>query len=178
MQEYLDGHGSHKAIANKYNIPDKSVVRRWVHVYNTMGADGLRRSRKRKEYSFEYKLHVVEFYLTNEVSYQELALALNMNNLSLIARWVNDYRNGGLDALRPKQKGRKSTMAAKKKTTTPEETLGSNDYAVKLKELEDENLKLRIENAYLKERRRLRLAEEAKTKELRETSIVSEDSSN
>ena len=45
-------------------------------------------------------------------------------------------------------------------------------------ELEDENLKLRIENAYLKELRRLRLEEEALQKKQRESSTVSEDSSN
>ena len=45
-------------------------------------------------------------------------------------------------------------------------------------ELEDENLKLRIENAYLKELRRLRLEEEALLKKQRESSTVSEDSLN
>jgi len=38
------------------------------------------RSRKNETYSFEYKLHVVELYLSSEVSYQELALSLGMNN--------------------------------------------------------------------------------------------------
>ena len=46
------------------------------------------------------------------------------------------------------------------------------------KELEDELLKLRIENAYLKELRRLRLEEETLLKKQRELSTVSEDSSN
>ena len=47
-----------------------------------------------------------------------------------------------------------------------------------VKELEDELLKLRVENAYLKELRRLRLEEEALLKKQRELSTVSEDSSN
>ena len=47
-----------------------------------------------------------------------------------------------------------------------------------IKQLEDENLKLRIENAYLKELRRLRLEEEALLKRQRESSTVSEDRSN
>lgn len=47
-----------------------------------------------------------------------------------------------------------------------------------VKELEDELLKLRIENAFLKESRRLRLEEEAKMRERRESSPVSEDNSN
>ena len=47
-----------------------------------------------------------------------------------------------------------------------------------VKQLEDELLKLRIENAYLKELRRLRLEEEALLKKRRESSAVSEESSN
>ena len=47
-----------------------------------------------------------------------------------------------------------------------------------VKELEDELLKLRIENAFLKELRRLRLEDEAKMRERRESSTASEDSSN
>ena len=47
-----------------------------------------------------------------------------------------------------------------------------------LKQLQDENLKLRIENAFLKELRRLRLEEEAHLNELRESSTVSEENSN
>mgnify|MGYP000882290267 CR=1 FL=1 len=47
-----------------------------------------------------------------------------------------------------------------------------------VKELEDELLTLRIENAFLKELRRLRLEDEAKMRERRESSTASEDSSN
>ena len=46
-----------------------------------------------------------------------------------------------------------------------------------VKQLEDELLKLRIENAYLKERRRLRLEEEALLKKQRELSTASEENS-
>ena len=42
----------------------------------------------------------------------------------------------------------------------------------------DYSLSARIENAYLKELRRLRLEEEALLKKLQESSTVSEDSSN
>ena len=44
--------------------------------------------------------------------------------------------------------------------------------------LEEENLKLKIENAYLKELRRLRLEEETLLKKQRELSTASEESSN
>lgn len=47
-----------------------------------------------------------------------------------------------------------------------------------VKQLEDELLKLRIENAYLKELRRLRLEEEVLLKKQRELSTASEKNSN
>ena len=45
-------------------------------------------------------------------------------------------------------------------------------------ELEDELLKLRIENAFLKELRRLRLEDEARMRDAHGLSTVSEDNSN
>ena len=132
------------------------------------------RKRKKQAYSFDFKLHVVELYLTTEVSYQELALLVEMNNPSLISTWVNDYRTAGPDALKPKQKGRRSEVD-KPKDSTPT-TESSDNNAEYVKQLEDELLKLRIENAYLKELRRLRLEETALNKK-RESSTASEDPS-
>ena len=161
-------------------MPDKKQVRIWVNAYKELGKEGLMRSRKNKNYSFQFKLSVVELYLTSEVSYQELALSQGINNPSLVARWVNDYRIAGPDALRPKKKGRKKTLDIRefKKPSKSDEEKPVDTSAEHIKELEDENLKLRIENAYLKELRRLRLEEEALLKKQRESSTVSEDSSN
>ena len=60
----------------------------------------------------------------------------------------------------------------------PSEEPSVDTSAEYVKELEDELLKLRIENAFLKELRRLRLEDEAKMRERHESSAVSEDSSN
>ena len=180
VQEYLDGKGGYGCLAKKHNIPDESQLRRWINAYKEFGDDGLLRSRQNKNYSFQFKLSVVKLYLSNEVSYQELALSQGINNLSLIARWVNDFRIAGPDALRPKKKGRKKTLDIQelKKSSKPIEEKSVDTSAEHVKELEDELLKLRIENAYLKELRRLRLEEEALLKKQRESSTVSEDSSN
>ena len=180
VQEYLNGKGSYEYIAKQNNMPDNKQVRIWVNAYKELGKEGLMRSRKNKNYSFQFKLSVVELYLTSEVSYQELALSQGINNPSLVARWVNDFRIAGPDALRPKKKGRKKTLDIQefKKPSKSDEEKPVDTSAEHIKELEDENLKLRIENAYLKELRRLRLEEEALLKKQRESSTVSEDSSN
>jgi transposase len=54
----------------------------------------------------------------------------------------------------------------------------SDEHLELLKQLQEENLKLRIENAFLKEARRLRLEEEALLKKQRESSTASEENSN
>lgn len=61
---YLNGEGSFEFIAKKYEIPACTNVKTWVRNYKNFGDERLFRSRK-------YKLHVVELYLSSEISYQE-----------------------------------------------------------------------------------------------------------
>ena len=58
---YLDGKGGCKALTKEYGVGNECIVRRWIHNYEVFGDDGLLRSRKNDIYSFEKKLHVVEF---------------------------------------------------------------------------------------------------------------------
>ena len=83
--------------------------------------------------------------------------------------------------MRPKKKGLKKTLNSKDENSI--KPIEAKDTSVDtstehIKELEDELLKLRIENAYLKELRRLRLEEETLLKKRRELSTVSEENSN
>lgn len=176
VQEYLNGKGGYVFLSKKFNIPARKDIQKWVAIYNRLGEDGLLRSRKNQTYSLDFKLHVVELYLTTEISYQELALQLGMNTPSLIAKWVNGYRIAGPDALRERRKGRRPSVAKPEHKKSLQSVVQSQDSQY-LKQLEDENLKLRIENAYLKELRRLRLEGTPQNKK-RESSPASEENSN
>ena len=180
VMDYLNGKGGYAYLAKQYGMPDKKDLRTWVNNYKSFGDTGLFRSRKSKTHTFAYKLHVVELYLSSEVSYQELAVQEGIRNPAQICKWVNDFQIAGPDALRPRKKGRKKVLntSENKKNTTLEETVPVDTSAEHIKQLEDELLKLRIENAYLKELRRLRLEEEALLKKQRESSTVSEENSN
>jgi transposase len=166
IQDYLNGEGGYKYICDKHSIPDTKTLRQWVSAYNTFGKDGLMRSRKSQTYTFDFKIHVVELYLTTEVSYQELALQVGINNSSMLCKWINDYRIAGPDALKPKMKGRPPKMKKSKETKKVQNSANDADDPEDkyLKRLEEENLKLRIENAYLKELRGLRLEEKPQNK--------------
>lgn len=160
VKKYLANEGSFKFLSEKYDIPSESSIERWVGIYKNLGSKGLMRSRKRKTYTFEFKQNVVELYLTTEISYQELALQFSINNPAMLCKWVNDYQIAGLDALKPRRRGRKPTMKKNKKDELKSKPkLKEKDQSDYLKQLEEENLRLRIENGYLKELRRQRLEE-------------------
>ena len=178
--EYLYGKTGSTTLAKKYNIKSHRQVRQWIHNYQEFGDEGLKQSRKKETYSFEFKLHMVESYLSNEVSYEELALANDITNYTMLSRWVEAFRVAGPDGLRPRKKGRKKTLnnPTKQNNIQPLEEKSIDTSAEHVKELEDKLLKLRIENAFLKELRRLRLEDEAKMRERHESSAASEDSLN
>ena len=179
VKAYLNGEGGYGYLSKTYGVPAQSNIEKWVYNYQKFGDVGLIRSRKNQTYSFEKKLSVVELYLSSEISYQDLALQEGITNPSMIVNWVNRFRVTGPDALRPHKKGRRKTLEKpeKKSSALPIESPVDTS-AEHVKELEDELLKLRIENAFLKELRRLRLEDEAKMRERRESSTASEDSSN
>lgn len=169
--EYINENISIRSLAKKYAIKSHNNIEIWVAKYKKYGDEGLYRSRKNEEYPFKKKIYVVELYLTSEPSYNDLALQEGINNPALICNWVNRFRVAGPDALRERRKGRKILMAKSTKKLSKETTSQTtNDNISKeyVKELEDQLLQLRIENAFLKEVRRLRLAEEAEMKRRRE----------
>ena len=161
VREYLAGQGGYRALSKRHEIT-KSQIEHWVKAYRAFGEDGLKRSRAQQTYSFEFKRSAVECYLSTEASYQDVALAHGLNNPSMLVRWTKEYRSGGVDALKPKPKGRAPTMPRKMKERPQD--LPQDETAQQLKALQEENLRLRIEVAYLKELRRLRLQEKMQSK--------------
>ena len=178
--EYLDGKGGTQYLSKKYGLGSNSQLRKWINAYNAFGDKGLMRSRNQTKYSFKKKIFVVELYLSSEISYQDLAIREGISNPSIIVNWVNRFRAAGPDALKPRKKGRKKTLDKPKIDNKPiiQENSVIDTSVEHVKELEDELLKLRIENAFLKELRRLRLEDEAKMRERHSSSTASEENSN
>ena len=143
VREYLEGNIGYKGLAKKYSIPDNSTVRRWVNAYESQGYDGLKVSRSNNNYSLDFKLNVVDLYLTGEMSYQNLANEFKINNLSIIARWVKEFREEGIEGLKPKKRGKPSIMPNTDKNKDLKNK--RNKTKKELSELE----KLREENYYL-----------------------------
>jgi len=180
IKEYLSGDGGYKYLADKYGIPNKWHVRQWVNAYQCWGEDGVLRKRKKTEYTVQMKLNAIELYLSSEMSQREVANHFDINNPSLVARWLKEYRESGIDGI-SKPKGRPSLMTnnSEKKVDSTPKNVADPVESSQIKELEKQVRLLQIENAYLKELRRLRKEEQLLvTKTSQESSATSEENSN
>lgn len=165
VKEYLESNISYKSLSDKCGIPNESVIKRWVNAYKSQGNEGLKIKRENTQYTLEFKLNVVNLYLTGEMSYQSLANELKINNPSIIARWVIDFREKGIEGLKSKKRGRPSKMSKFQKkskdakvessanlTNLENESLTQAQLKEKIKKLEEENYWLQLENDAIKKK--------------------------
>ena len=153
VMAYLNGEGSTRTLANRFGVKGSAQVSRWVMYYNKFGDSGLTSSSGPKTYSFDYKLHIVQLYLTSDLSFNDIGLSEGIKESSLISDWVQTFRKYGADGLRKAEVNKLMKSA----NTNPENRDSEKDKDAQIKELKDKLLMLEIENAYLKELRRLRL---------------------
>lgn len=179
VKEYLEGKISYRELAKKYSIQDSSAVRTWVNAYESQGYDGLKVKRKNNNYSLDFKLNVVDLYLTGEMSYQSLANELKISNPAIITRWVNDFRKQGIEGLKPKKRGRPSKMpkstnkskdikidSSEKLTNLEDNSLTQAQLKEKIKKLEEKNYWLQLENDAIKKKIELSQMTDAEIRQL------------
>ena len=179
VKEYLETNISYKNLTNEYSIPNKSIIITWVNAYKSQGYEGLKVKRENTQYTLEFKLNVVNLYLTGEMSYQSLANELKINTPSIIARWVNDFREKGIEGLKSKKRGRPSKMpkspnkskdikieSSANITNIENESLTQAQLKEKIKKLEEKNYWLQLENDAIKKKIELSQMTEAEIRQL------------
>lgn len=140
---FEQGHGSQSTAARLgvAQDPVKRLYQRW----RIRGRGALMDGRTDPQsYPFELKLALVERALGGE-SFTELAAEAGLSSPKLLQRWARDYRRDGLDALRPRAKGRVPRP--------PEAAPGGES---ELERLQRENELLRAKVAYLGKLKALR----------------------
>ena len=129
-----------------------------MNAYKSQGYEGLKVKRENTQYILEFKLNVVNLYLTGEMSYQSLANELKINNPSMITRWVNEYREKGIEGLKSKKRGRPSKMSKspKKSKDTKIESSAKitnlENESLTQAQLKEKNYWLQLENDAIKKR--------------------------
>lgn len=141
VKENQEGYGQ-KYLSKKYEV-SRDLIRSWIHSYEILGEEGLKKSKTHTSYSGEFKLSVLEYKQINGLSLLETAKHFKIKQPSTISSWQRQYKEKGFEGLcgqkgRPKKLG-DSNMAKDKinKLTTSEK---------------EELTKLRQENLYLRAR--------------------------
>lgn len=127
-----------KAVAKEMGISPK-VVRNWRNRYQTGGYDQLLKTGR--HYTAEFKLDAIIYRRENGLSYPQAAADLCIPNEGTLYAWEKRYAEQGMDGLQDTRKGRTPNMPKQEKPKQP---------MTREQELEAENARLKMENAYLK----------------------------
>lgn len=145
---YLNGMSS-ASVAKMFNIAAKETVLLWVHRFEKFGVLGLQSRVIHGDYTREFKLRVLDWRKQHQASFPETALHFDLSSPSVIWQWVKAYERKGAQGLVSKRKKARAVTKHKSKKTA-QSTPKLNEAEQELKSLKDENIKLRIENEYLK----------------------------
>jgi transposase len=144
VKQCLSGKWTYAEVARRNTISE-TTVRSWVAFYERHGAAGLRQ--KFEHYDAQFRLQVLKQMWKHQWSYKEAALAFDIRSSGCLAVWERCYHSGGIDALKPRKRGRPPKMPDF--PDTPMSPPASDEGRSKEDLLAEIN-QLRMENAYLK----------------------------
>lgn len=144
VKEYLLGNISLSKICKKYKIKSKSVLRKWISLYNNIslksrGSGSVRIKGVRKNLTFEDRVEVVKHYLEISKDYSETAIDFQVS-YQQVYQWVQKYNKYGIDGLIDRRGKRK----------TEEELTEVEKLKLENKLLKAEKRRIELENAFLK----------------------------
>jgi transposase len=144
VKQCASGKLTYAAVARRNGV-SVSMVKLWVATHKRQGSEGLRK--KFDHYDAAFRLRVLKRMWKNHWSYIETAIAFGIRSAGCLAVWERCYHSGGIDALKPRTRGRPPKMPDFPASPTP---TTSDDESRSKKDLLAEIDQLRMENAYLK----------------------------
>ncbi|MDB5790406.1 MAG: hypothetical protein JWQ80_430 [Massilia sp.] len=120
------------------------MLERWVLAYRLHGRAGL--VKKSSPYSAEYKLSVLQHMWDNQLSMTQTAARFDIRHQAMVGIWERAYRDGGVEALIPRPRGRPKAMP----TPEPAPDCPRDDDKLSREQLLAEVKQLRMELAYTK----------------------------
>ena len=142
VKRYLEGNDSCQTIAKEWGV-HKSKVQYWVRKHEYHGENAFFKSYT--NYTLNFKLDVLNYMNDKGTSIFETAAIFNLPSESTLCKWRYLLETQGLDALKPKKKGRPNMN---KKDQKPSKKSSPDKGSIEA--LQQELEALRMENAYLK----------------------------
>lgn len=94
--DYLSGTHSVIEIAQKLNMPKHgaSEIHEWIKKYESFGANAFEERQANKAYSKEFKLLIIQEYLSEDISLIDLSVKYDIPSKETIRKWVLKYNDG------------------------------------------------------------------------------------
>ncbi|MGN6618841.1 MAG: IS3 family transposase [Ilyomonas sp.] len=142
--DYLSGNYSMNEVVRKYEMSSRSLLKQWIRNYNDhRELKEMKRMNnsmiKGRSTTPEERLEIVMYCFQNGENYRQASEHFNVS-YQQVYQWVKKYEKEGEDGLQDKRGKRKAELEL-----TPEEKIQRE-----MKRLEQENQRLRAENAFLK----------------------------
>ena len=126
-QEYLDGIGSYRFLAERYNIGTRTL-REWVAKFRIHGIDAFITQTGNTAYSSDFKIMCVEAVLSGKSSVNDIVAKYNISSEYVLRNWIKLYNtNKELKDYNPK---REVYMADARRKTTLEERKEIVEYCI------------------------------------------------
>lgn len=106
-KEYEKGNKSFVEIGEEINAGD-TTVSYWYAKYKEKGPDSLKAKTSKGSFSKEFKMNIIEEYLTGNHTYQQLGHKYEISH-STVSKWVNMWYNG-IELKDTKQKREDNSM--------------------------------------------------------------------
>ena len=142
VKRYLEGDVGYKTIAKEIGANNSKVLF-WIRKYEYHGENAFFKSYT--NYPLNFKLDVLKYMNDNGTSIFDTAAIFNLPSDSTLWKWRDLLETQGLDALKPKKKGRPNMNKKDQKSSKK-----SSPDKGSIEALQQELEALRMENAYLK----------------------------
>ncbi len=114
------------------------ALRHWANQFNYSGINGLAMLGKKRNYSPEFKLNVIQAVKNGQFSAEAACLHFGIANSGVVSQWLQAFEKQGINGLIPKPKGR-PTMKPKYPKMPPKPKTEEERLKYRILELEAEN---------------------------------------
>ena len=140
--EFYLQNGKNRSLTRRHFQLAETTLERWINQFNHSGINGLAVLGKKRNYSPEFKLNVIQAVKNGQFSAEAACLHFGIANSGVVGQWLQAFEKQGINGLIPKSKGHPS-MNLQYPQMPPKPRIREDA-------LELENLKLRAENVILK----------------------------
>ncbi|RZN74197.1 IS3 family transposase [Avibacterium paragallinarum] len=106
--DFYHQNGKNRSLTRQYFQLPQSTLARWIAKFNHNGINGLAVLGKKRYYSVEFKLKVIQAIKKGQCSAEAACFRFDIPSSGIISQWLQIFEKQGIDGLLLKPKGRPS----------------------------------------------------------------------